>query len=455
MPQLRLKLFKYLVGELHNMERVENSFENREVSIMVLRSLKLKFGLHFLLSKFHIVAGIWILFMLSKGFSLGQIAVFDVALFGAILLFEVPTGFVADWFGRKLSVIICYLIQAAVILSFLFARQFWQFLLIFFVWGIGITMRSGAEEAWIYDELNYLGQVSGIPSTQIRYRFQQFVGFFGTIGLFAIALGQILGGIIAENTSFRVAFFVAFTIYMSAALWLFTIPEHPLDSSKIGKTRPNPQLSDALFTLRTPPIMLVSSIIILMSMIAGSMLLFMQAYLRSVGVGIAIVGLIYGLKSAITGVGNSFSAKIISPKRETIIFPLIALLGLSYLLMAIEAKEIVIVAYFAVSAIYGLLLPFFFSHINQHIEANIRATTISLISLIGSIFVFSYELSFARIIDFSGFKWYFYTNTILVWFFVLPLAFKWRYHNIKGHKQDEESELSTSEKKLDVSLIAT
>ncbi len=420
-----------------------------------MRYLKWKFAVHFLLSKSHLIAGIWILFMLSQGFTLTQIAILDVALFGAILLFEVPTGYIADWLGRKISVILCYVIQAGVVLFFLSARHFWQFSLIFFIWGIGITMRSGAEEAWIYDELVYIGQLSGIPPNQIRYRYQQFVGFLGTIGLFAIAFGQVMGGYIAGRFSFRIAFYTAFVIYAGAVIWLITIPEHPLSHSLPDKEESDPQFRAAMHALKTPPVLLLGSIIILTSMIAGSMLLFMQAYLDFVGFGIATIGLIYGLKSGMTAIGSSLSARIISPKRNLVVFPLISILGVSYFLMNIKTKEIILIAYFIISAIYGLLLPYFFSHINQHIDSKVRATTISLISLIGSIFVFLYELSFARIIENLGFKWYFYSNALLVLGLMFPLSLKWWQLESRKSKYDDQSGIVALENDTNIPLITT
>ncbi len=435
------------------MKESGSSREGHTRQFINLKYLKWKFAIHFLLSKSHIIAGIWIIFMLAKGFSLLQIAVLDVALFVAILLFEVPTGYIADWFGRKTSVIMCYVVQAGVILAFLFANNFWQFSVIFFIWGIGITMRSGAEEAWIYDELSYLGQLSEIPPDQIRYRFQQFAGFLGTIGLFSIAFGQVIGGYIAETFSFHIAFYVAFAIYAIAVIWLTTIPEHPLNSP-LEKGKTNPQLRNAIYTLRTPSVLLLGSIIIIVSMIAGSMLLFMQAYLSFVGIGIGIIGLIYGLKSGMTAIGNSFSARIISPNRKHMVFPLISILGISYFLMTSKIREIVILSYFIVSFLYGLLLPYFFSHLNQHIESKVRATTISLISLVGSIFVFLYELSFARVIEHLGYKWYFYSNALLVLGFMLPLSFTWWLLDLRKSKQSAQHKTTTSEI-TSAALIAT
>ncbi|MGB2963548.1 MAG: MFS transporter [Anaerolineales bacterium] len=69
------------------------------------------------------------------------------------LLFEIPTGLVADVYSRRLSVIIGYaLMGIGAIIQGIF--QLYVLILIAqVVWGIGFTFISGAKDAWIADEI--------------------------------------------------------------------------------------------------------------------------------------------------------------------------------------------------------------------------------------------------------------------------------------------------------------
>ena len=70
-----------------------------------------------------------------------------------VLLFEIPTGLVADFWGRKKSLVIgTFIIGAAHILEGSFPT-FWAIAVGAVLWGIGWTFISGAEQAWIADEL--------------------------------------------------------------------------------------------------------------------------------------------------------------------------------------------------------------------------------------------------------------------------------------------------------------
>lgn len=71
----------------------------------------------------------------------------------SILLFEMPTGLVADFFGRKKSLVIgTFILGAAHLLEGSFP-EFWAIAVGAALWGIGWTFISGAEQAWISDEL--------------------------------------------------------------------------------------------------------------------------------------------------------------------------------------------------------------------------------------------------------------------------------------------------------------
>jgi len=81
-----------------------------------------------------------------------QLILVGTALELGILLFEIPTGIIADTISRRRSVIIGYfVVGAGFILEGLFPL-FWTIMIASAVWGIGYTFISGAREAWIADE---------------------------------------------------------------------------------------------------------------------------------------------------------------------------------------------------------------------------------------------------------------------------------------------------------------
>ncbi len=86
-----------------------------------------------------------------------QLILVGTVLEFAAFIFEVPTGVVADVYGRRLSLVLgSFMVGAAFILEGL-VPLFWAILFAQVLFGIGATFRSGAWEAWIADELGNQG----------------------------------------------------------------------------------------------------------------------------------------------------------------------------------------------------------------------------------------------------------------------------------------------------------
>ena len=82
-----------------------------------------------------------------------QLVLVGTTLEVVILLFEIPTGIVADAYSRRLSIIIGYAIMGlAFVIEGLFP-YFGTILLASGLWGLGYTFTSGATQAWLSDEI--------------------------------------------------------------------------------------------------------------------------------------------------------------------------------------------------------------------------------------------------------------------------------------------------------------
>ena len=71
----------------------------------------------------------------------------------AVFVFEVPTGVVADLYGRKLSLVVSWIVQGLAIVLVGAVPEVWAALAGWALWRFGYTFSSGAYEAWITDEV--------------------------------------------------------------------------------------------------------------------------------------------------------------------------------------------------------------------------------------------------------------------------------------------------------------
>ncbi len=123
------------------------------------------------------------------------------------LVFEVPTGIVADVYSRRLSIVTGYLLMG---LGFLVEGWFPSFLPILLaqvVWGLGYTFTSGAKEAWITDEV---GEESANRLFLRATRLSSFgwlvgLGLTVLLGVNRVAIPIRLGGLTIILTGIALA----------------------------------------------------------------------------------------------------------------------------------------------------------------------------------------------------------------------------------------------------------
>ena len=89
----------------------------------------------------------------ERGLSLAQITLLEVPLFLLIVLIEVPTGAIADRFGRKVSLMLASAILALAMFVYGIATSYPLILVSNLAWGLAFTFRSGADTALLYDSL--------------------------------------------------------------------------------------------------------------------------------------------------------------------------------------------------------------------------------------------------------------------------------------------------------------
>lgn len=142
-----------------------------------------------------------------------QLVLVGTVLEGTRFLFEIPTGIVADVYSRRLSIIIgVFLLGIGLALQGV-VPTFGVILLAQVVWGIGYTFTSGATEAWLTDEVG-VARAGGL-----FLRGSQ-------VALFASIVGVVISTAIA-NFYLRLPILIGGGMYLVLGLFLVAVmPEH-------------------------------------------------------------------------------------------------------------------------------------------------------------------------------------------------------------------------------------
>jgi len=115
-----------------------------------------------------------------------QLVLVGTVLEITVFIFEIPTGIVADVYSRRLSTVIGYFLIGIGFMLEGALPLFGTILLAQVVWGLGATFQSGAEEAWLADEIGE----EKLANAYLRgSQFGQVGTVFGI--LLSVALGRI------------------------------------------------------------------------------------------------------------------------------------------------------------------------------------------------------------------------------------------------------------------------
>lgn len=181
--------------------------------------------------------GINTLFLLDAGLSNLEAFAANAFFTAGMVLFEVPTGVVADGWGRRVSFLLgTVTLAGSTYLYYLlwqFSSPFWMWAVVSVLLGLGFTFFSGAVEAWLVDALRFSGYEGGLET--VLGRGQMVAGV-------AMLAGSVAGGVIAQATNLGVPFLLRVGVLLAmfvVAFWLmrdvgFT-PErsrHPLRATR-------------------------------------------------------------------------------------------------------------------------------------------------------------------------------------------------------------------------------
>ena len=162
--------------------------------------------------------GINTIFLLDAGLSNLEAFAANAFFTVGMVIFEVPTGIVADTIGRRVSYLLGTVTLAATTLLYVMLWQiegpFWAWAVVSVLLGLGFTFFSGAVEAWLVDALN---------ATHFEGNLESVFGRGQVVGGAAMLTGSVAGGYIAQVTNLGVPFVLRGVVLLVMFVVAFTL----------------------------------------------------------------------------------------------------------------------------------------------------------------------------------------------------------------------------------------
>ncbi|WFM81772.1 MFS transporter [Streptococcus ruminicola] len=141
--------------------------------------------------------------LLAKGLSLSQILLIQSAYSIAIVLFEFPSGLLADNYSRKNLYSLSKVFLIVMFLIVLFSHNFYMIFGAWFCYGIAAALDSGTLDAYIINQLKLAHRESNL---------QRFLALSNRLEVIGLLIGSSLGGILYH--------FIGINIYVLGTVFL-------------------------------------------------------------------------------------------------------------------------------------------------------------------------------------------------------------------------------------------
>lgn len=336
------------------------------------------------------------LYLQTRGLSLLQVSSMWSIIVGTIFLAEVPTGILADKIGRKWSVVIALLLQTLGEFLYLFAKDYFAFVFIAILAGIGYAFLSGANEALVYDTL---------PEENREGEMKKSMGVIGGAYQLAFFVAPLVGGLIVSQlilAKFLMAIFLTACSVAIAFLISFSLKE-PQDNYKHSEESPLAIFKEGFNEVKNNrKLKWLIAVAVLTSTFSNSLLSLYQPYFAKASVPTFWIGTSLSLGGLLAFILLKY-AYLIEEKLGKIGFLVVTIWpGIMYLLFAMVSLPALLIPIFVVAyASMEARNPLLSSYKNEQIKSKNRATVLSLINMFGMLYVALMGLVFGRIADYS------------------------------------------------------
>jgi len=335
-----------------------------------------------------------VFFFQQRGLNYFQIISLESILVLFIFLFEVPTGILADKYGRKKAIILGAILLMLEPLIFIFADNFLFFAIAFALSGIGLAFLSGTVEAIIYDHLK----------KQRKEKFmKKAMGTYGSASLLAMMIAPMIGSYLGRNlipSQFILLIYLTFGTSLIAVVVSFLLKD--TKEKEVKEKNPFILLKEGVRLIKGNKHLLR---IILLSMFTSPFLFTLtylsQPYFKNSGVDVAVFGVIFAVALLLSALFQKYAYKFEEWfGMKTAVFLATFLPGVFFLLMAFVFNPIwAVVLFILIKTIAGIKRPLFSQYKNIHIPSRMRATVLSLISMFVSLYLVFMRLIIGKLAD--------------------------------------------------------
>lgn len=335
----------------------------------IKRNIQVSYIYNFLL-QLDITAAIWVLYLAYKGMSLAEIGMIEAIYHITGLIFELPTGAIADIYGKKFSVVLGRILSVVSCILMIISGSFWGFAAAFVLSAAGRNLHSGAAESIVYDSLKESGE---------EEKYKVIWGRINSAMSIAQGAAVLLGGILAD-VRFLYAYIAGTIIQIGALLAACNFKEISTNKVKSEK-QDNLLIYQFVTSVNVLKVQKIVLYLLLFSALADSLqttvFFYSQKYFSDMSYSKTVIAVICALSSFVEAISSKYAYKF--EKRFKLKGTLISVAAVNVISLAGLAalKNMSVLFFLLTSVTGGFGYTIFSDYINSGIPSKYRATILS------------------------------------------------------------------------------
>ncbi len=337
------------------------------------------------------------LFWQERGMNVQMVVYCEIVYCISIILFEIPSGILADKVGRKKLIVLSSIAPCFEFLILIFANSFWHFAFVTFISGISTAFATGAYNSLLYDSLKYNNQTK---------EFESILAKTNIIDSISSLIAALSGGFLAFKFGFEFNYWLSFLSSIMAFLLTLFLKEPPrvIENNEIQTCRSIIKTAFWFFKKNVN----ILFVIINATIISASIVYideFWQLYLDYISFPIILFGLVafvMFVSQIISSMVCSYALKHF--KHRTILIFSSFVCGI-FILFACFIQNIIGILFLILSiSITSIIQPVVMGYLHHRADYEARATIESVSSFIERAFgiilglIFSFFVSKSNII---------------------------------------------------------
>ena len=338
------------------------------------RNIPLLAGLEF--TSYFGITSFWILFFIQNGLSLLQIGLLESIFHGTSLLCEIPSGMLADRFSYKTNLYLARLASIVSSILILFGQgNFWMYAIAMMVSAWSYNFDSGTSTAFLYDSTVEAGQ---------KDRYLQISSFLSGVAEVTRTLGTVVAGLFVHG-ALAWTYLIAIGLSLISILLIFLMEEPERKSDERDRLTLKRIMVEVRQEWQEKPVLFYW---MLTYQLVGTIMCMFYFYYQQKISDLAgwQVSLIMLVGSLLNLLAVYLASQIGKKWNSNRVFPiLVALTGLALLLVFFGTPVAYLSVYLLTNALYAMYQPIYFNDLQGYLPSSVRATMLSINSMMFSL----------------------------------------------------------------------